>query len=186
MEPVRQKKSFPNEKQTFFILSSVWSAIFFLQTTVSGSKTVSELFLEFGSSQNLRIYSDSDPQQWQHCPKQQNLHMKFKIRYRYVFFTECFTKRDLKLMPGKSYKTASTFNWVPLKNFFLLKLSNYFPRKVKIIPYCKKNLDQMRNLRKIKKTLWLPRMWSTQSFSRMWITLEEIEQYISLSTEIRR
>jgi hypothetical protein len=58
-----REKSFPTEKRTFFVLQVFdlrFFTKFFYVTTVSGSE--SELFFGFGSSQNIRIISDWDPQ----------------------------------------------------------------------------------------------------------------------------
>jgi hypothetical protein len=61
-----REKSVPTDKRTFFFVFQVFDLRFFTHflwyTTVSGSE--SELFFIFGSSQNIRIISDSDPQ---HC-----------------------------------------------------------------------------------------------------------------------
>jgi hypothetical protein len=64
-----EKKNFLNRETLDFSLSSVWILIFHKNvhpTTVAESESVSEpeLFFGFGSSQNIRIISDSDPQ---HC-----------------------------------------------------------------------------------------------------------------------
>jgi hypothetical protein len=69
LEPVLHRKKSSNRKTYVFSHSSVLIcdfSIFFYFTTVSGSASVSEfeLFFGFGSGQNLRILSDSDPQ---HC-----------------------------------------------------------------------------------------------------------------------
>jgi hypothetical protein len=69
LEPVRQRTKISIEKHKIFLFQVFDFFIFhknFHSTTVSESESVSEseLFFGFGSSLNIRIISDSDPQ---HC-----------------------------------------------------------------------------------------------------------------------
>jgi hypothetical protein len=66
-----REKRFPTEKRTVSFFASKclicdFSQFLFYFTIMSESESVSEseLFFGFGSSQNIRIISDSDPQ---HC-----------------------------------------------------------------------------------------------------------------------